>query len=650
MFRLAGSRSIITIAFLSFLIAGFVTRSVLLAWGWAAADLDPAAVMEIYAVGFVYDLALALYATLPLALYVGLMPSRWWFSRLNRVAMHVFFVLAFALLIFTFCAELLFWDEFSVRFNFIAVDYLVYTHEVIRNIVESYPIAWLLIALFLGSLAIWAMLRRVIAKAIDARPLFSRRLVSLSIHGLAVAIAVFGLDQRLHDLGPNTYRNELAASGPYQLFAAFRNNELDYKRNFASLPDAEVAAELRHILGHPGETFLDEKEPVDIIRHVPHAHPAHRMNVVLVTVESLSAGFLGYFGNGDSLTPELDALIDESLFFENFYATGTRTVRGLEAVTLSLPPTPGRAIVKRLGRETGLWSLGGVLRDQGYDVEFLYGGYGYFDNMNAFFAGNGYDVYDRMDVPSEKVGFENAWGMADEYLFNLALDRGDQATEAGRPFFLHIMTTSNHRPYTYPEGRIDVPSGTGRAGAVKYADWAIGDFLRHARDKPWFDDTLFVILADHQASSAGRVQVPAQRYLIPMWFYSPGNIKPDIVSTLSSQIDVAPTLLSLLGFEYDSSAFGQDILATSPGSGRALFGNYQNLALFDGKDIAVLGPRKEEIIRHDPLGPSPLDESATSDNPLVHRAIVYYQGAAEFYDKGLDVWPAMRVSRNDPES
>jgi arylsulfatase A-like enzyme len=262
--------------------------------------------------------------------------------------------------------------------------------------------------------------------------------------------------------------------------------------------------------------------------------------------------------------------------------------------------------------------------------------------MAAFFSGSGYDVYDLSNVPSEKIGFQNAWGMADEYLFDLALDRADEISNAGGPFFFHIMTTSNHRPYTYPEGRIDIPPGTGRAGAVKYTDWAIGNFIRKAKDKPWFDNTLFVILADHQASSAGRVQLPVQRYRITMWFYSPKDVQPGLMETLSSQIDVGPTLLSLMGVEYDSAAFGRDILATPADQGRALFGNYQHLALFDGKEIALLSPRKESAIRHDPFGRSPVEEFVTSDDRLVRRAIVYYEGAAAFYGKGLDAWPLPR--------
>ncbi|MGY8831832.1 MAG: LTA synthase family protein, partial [Pseudomonadales bacterium] len=229
--------------------------------------------------------------------------------------------------------------------------------------------------------------------------------------------------------------------------------------------------------------------------------------------------------------------------FSKFYATGTRTDRGLEAITLSIPPTPGRSIVKRIGREAGYASLGQQFAAQGYDSAFLYGGRGYFDNMNAFFGGNGYRIVDQSSVAEADIAFKNAWGMSDEDLYKQALKIADADHAAGKPFFLQLMTTSNHRPYTYPEGRIDIPSGDGREGAVKYTDYAIGQLLAQVREKPWFKDTLFVFVADHTAGSAGKEDLPVANYHIPLFIYAPEHIEPREFTDVVSQIDLAPTLL-----------------------------------------------------------------------------------------------------------
>jgi phosphoglycerol transferase MdoB-like AlkP superfamily enzyme len=422
---------------------------------------------------------------------------------------------------FIAAAELIFWGEFRARFNFIAVDYLVYVHEASSNIYESYPVVSILLGLLALTALVYWRLAPAVERALGSHARLRMRLAPATAWLALPLLAFAGLGQDLRQFGADSYASELAGNGAYQFIAAFRNNELDYQAFYATLPQDEAAALLRRELTARDAEFLDAR-PYAVSRAVRAAGRERRLNVVLITVESLSADFLARFGNREGITPNLDRLTGERLFFSNFYATGTRTVRGLEAGTLSIPPTPGHAIVKRIGRESGMWSLGNVLRAKGYDVRFLYGGRGYFDNMNAFFSGNGYAVVDQSSVPEEEIHFKNAWGMADEDLYTQVLKNADDAHAQGAPFFFHVMTTSNHRPFTYPDGRIDLPSGrAGRNGAVKYTDWAIGELLAQARRRAWFEDTVFVILADQCASSAGRMALPLERYHIPMWIYSP---------------------------------------------------------------------------------------------------------------------------------
>ena len=217
-------------------------------------------------------------------------------------------------------------------------------------------------------------------------------------------------------LGGNTYQRELASNGPFQFFAAFRNNELDYQQFYATLPAQEMASLLRDEVREPNARFIGS-DPQDIRRLIDNPGEPQRLNVVLVTIESLSAKYLGSFGDTRGLTPNLDELRQQSLSFSNFYATGTRTDRGLEAITLSIPPTPGRSIVKRIGRESGYGSLGQQFNALGYDSVFIYGGRGYFDNMNAFFGGNGYRIVDQSSVAESDMAFKNAWGMSDEDIY-----------------------------------------------------------------------------------------------------------------------------------------------------------------------------------------------------------------------------------------
>jgi len=620
------------------LVAFLLTRTALLVSHWQEAGTGASGLLTVYGVGLLYDLAYLVFAAVPLGVYLLLCPERIWNSRWHRAWLQLLLAVSLYAMLFTAVAEWLFWDEFGVRFNFIAVDYLVYSDEVVNNILESYPIYPLLALLAVLALVVAAALQRPLRQALDAPLLPWRgRLAALaSLTGLALGVALTVGQDFPRSSGGNAYQRELASNGPFQFFAAFRNNELDYQQFYATLPEAEVADQLRREISEPNARFIGS-DPLDIRRVIDNPGQPKAFNVVLVTIESLSAKYLGSFGDTRGLTPNLDELRRQSLFFNNFYATGTRTDRGLEAITLSVPPTPGRSIVKRIGRESGFASLGQQLAARGYDSVFLYGGRGYFDNMSAFFGGNGYRVVDQSSANEADITFKNAWGMADEDLYRLAIKEADRDHAAGTPFFLQLMTTSNHRPYTYPEGRIDIPSGDGRQGAVKYTDHAIGEFLRTARNKPWFANTLFVFVADHTAGSAGSQDLPVANYHIPLFIYAPELIEPREVPTLASQIDLAPTLLGLLNLDYVSTFYGRNLLLDETRPGRALIGNYQHLGLFDGQDLAILSPRRQ-LRRHDDALRMSRESQATPDDQLIQRDIAYYQGASHAYGHALLSW------------
>ena len=623
----------------AWLVIFFLTRTVLL-----LTHLDEAGsgFLSVFGIGFLYDLGFIAYAALPMGLYLLLCPPALWRRRGHRWFLQGLLTVSLFAMLFTSVAEWLFWDEFGVRFNFIAVDYLVYSDEVLNNLLESYPIGTLLSMLAVLALVLSFVLRKAFNAALDAPlPPLRRRL----FNALALLI-VAGLSMQLlsqdapRAQGGNAYQNELASNGPYQFFAAFRNNELDYPQFYKSLPPDVVAKQIRAELSEPNAQFVGQ-DPQDIRRNIDNPGTPRKPNIVLVTIESFSAKYMGSNGDERNLTPNLDALRKQSLYFNNFYATGTRTDRGLEAITLAIPPTPGRSIVKRVGRESGFASLGQQLNAVGYDSVFVYGGRGYFDNMNAFFSGNGYRVVDQSSVDESEIHFKNAWGMADEDLYNQTLKLADADYAKQQPFLLQLMTTSNHRPYTYPENRIDIKSGNGRDGAVKYTDYAIGQFLEQARKKPWFDNTIFVFVADHTAGSAGKEDLPISNYQIPLFIYAPKLIDARETAQLASQIDLAPTLLGLLNMDYQSTFFGRNLLQDNPLPPRVVVGNYQHLGLFDGKDLAILSPR-QGLRRHDDALTESRESKAEASDPLITRAITYYQTASYGFKQQLLGWKAPR--------
>ncbi|MFJ3468172.1 LTA synthase family protein [Pseudomonas sp. NPDC090201] len=598
------------------------------------------ATLGTFATGLLYDLAFLAYALLPMTFYLLLCPARLWKTRLHRWMLQGLTCFSLFVMLFTAVAEWLFWDEFGVRFNFIAVDYLVYSDEVLNNILESYPIGKLLSTLAIIAIGLSLLLARYVRRAAEAPMPAPRTRLAMGLGALALAgLCGLAVNQDTpRGQGGNAYQRELASNGPYQFFAAFRNNELDYAQFYGTLPATQAGNQLRSELQSADVSFVGQ-DPLDNRRAIDNPGTPRTPNIVLVTLESFSAKYMGSNGDARNLTPNLDALRKQSLYFNNFYATGTRTDRGLEAITLSIPPTPGRSIVKRTGRESGYASLGQQLTAKGYDAVFVYGGRGYFDNMNAFFSGNGYRVVDQSSVDESQISFKNAWGMADEDLYRQALNVADEDFAKNQPFFLQLLTTSNHRPYTFPDGRIDIASGNGRDGAVKYTDWAIGEFLAQARNKPWFSNTLFVFVADHTAGSAGKEDLPIANYHIPLFIYAPELLKAGEMSQLASQIDLAPTLLGLLNLDYTSTFYGRDLFREDGLAPRVLVGNYQHLGLFDGKDMAILSPRAG-LRRHDDAKGQSIERHVQIDDPLILRAIAYYQAASHGFKQQLLSWNA----------
>ena len=309
-----------------------LTRSVLL-----VTHLDEVGgnLLPVFGVGLLYDLGFLAYAALPLGLYLLLCPPALWRRRGHRWFLQAVLTVSLFAMLFTSVAEWLFWDEFGVRFNFIAVDYLVYSDEVLNNLLESYPIGKLLSLLAMLAIVLSLALRKPFNAAMNAPlpPMRGRLLNALAL------LVVGGLSLQLisqdspRAQGGNAYKNELASNGPYQFFAAFRNNELDYSQFYKSLPTDVVAKQLRAELSEPNARFIGQ-DPLDIRRAITHPGPLRKPNIVLVTIESFSAKYMGSNGDGRNLTPNLDVLRQQSLYFNNFYATGTRTDRGLEAIKI----------------------------------------------------------------------------------------------------------------------------------------------------------------------------------------------------------------------------------------------------------------------------------------------------------------------------
>ncbi len=616
-----------------FLTIALLTRLALLVQGFSHFDQHPLELLAVFLTGSLFDVAAASYASLPLVLALLLLPRRWFATRWHRGMTSIGLVFLLFVLLFGAVADWFFWDEFASRFNFIAVDYLIYTTEVIGNIRESYPMP-LIFGLLAGAVAgafylLWRT--KLLQRWFDVTETWAAAR-SRGWFWLALPL-VFHLslsNHRVPEFG-NVFNQELARNGPYAFFAAFWENSLDYERFYPTLPAEAAFRQVRASLG-AAPIASDATNQFDITRTITSARPEQHWNVIQITVESLSASFLGRFGDTNGLTPYLDKVCDQGLVFTNLYATGTRTVRGMEALTLCVPPTPGQSIVRRPHNDN-LFTVGSLFRSRGYDTAFIYSGYGYFDNMNAFFAANGYRVIDRTSVAKSDITYATIWGACDEDLLRWTMREADAAFATGKPFHHFVMTTSNHRPFGFPADKVPLAAGH-REGAVQYTDYAIGKFLEAAQTKPWFTNTLFVIVGDHCASAAGRTALPIPGYHIPAIVWNPTLIPPQQVGKLCSQIDLLPTIFGLMDWSYESRFYGKDILRLRPEEERSFISTYQRLGYLRPGKLAVLEPvRRQRMFTY--ADPAAATEAAP-DAAFLNEAISEYQTASYLFVHGLN--------------
>jgi len=524
--------------------------------------------------------------TLPWLVAFLLVSERLWARPRTRTCAWLFATMGWFYLVFMLFVEYYFFEEFKSRFNTVAVDYLLYPQEVFVNIWDSYPVP-LVLAVCAVITAAWAWgARRILIQA-EATPIgaSTKALRALSATILAVVLCLTTTFKPPQVSKDRTLR-EIANNGSLSFVAAFWTRHLDYGAFYLTLDRDEAYRRTRELLKEPGVSFVESGDSIQ--RAVLGDTNKPKLNVVIILEESLGSEFWGCLGRKDSLTPCMDKLAtEEGLLFANLYASGNRTVRGMEGVLSSFPPLPGDSIIKR-DRSDNVETIARVLKRDGYETLFLYGGRGVFDGMRSYAVRNGYDRFIEEKDFSKPV-FTTIWGVSDEDLFNRGIEEMRSLNSAGKPFHATLLTVSNHKPFKYPSGRIpEAPKG--RAHAVRYTDYALGKFFEAAKKEAFWTNTIFAVVADHGARVYGKQSIPIRSYQIPLVILGPAATKAPVrEEMLGGSLDVSPTLLGLVGRPYRTLFFGRDLLKSQSGEGRAPVNHNRDIGMFRHDRLTVLG-------------------------------------------------------------
>ncbi|WP_207063853.1 LTA synthase family protein [Motiliproteus sp. SC1-56] len=589
--------------------------------------------------GLRVDLSILCYWLLPALLAMLFFPLRWasWPVRIWLVA-------GLTLIAFMEVATPGFVAQYDLRPNRLFVEYLEYPQEVFGMLLGGFlpELVFGVVVLVAVPWACWRAVRRWCSPEDAWLPWWQRGLVLVPVLLLCVLGARGTLQHRPMNpsytaFSTDSLVNALTLNSFYSVAFAVKamRNEIDASELYPRMAEQEVFSTLRQAMMIPRGLFSSPVYPTwhEQRPSTSTALPRYK-NLVIILEESLGAQYVGSLG-GDDLTPELDALAKEGWLLDQLFATGTRSVRGIEAVITGFVPTPARSVVKLPRSQRNFFTLASLLKQQGYDTSFIYGGEGHFDNMGSFFLGNGFDrVVDQRHYKNPK--FMGSWGVSDGDLLRKAHGEFSRLKQAGQPFFSLVFSSSNHTPYDYPEDEItpvEMPARSKR-NAIRYADHALGEFFRDARASNYWEDTLFLVVADHDDRVYGRQLVPVEHFRIPGLLLGEGlPVKRD--PRVFSQIDLPPTLLSLLGVEAAHPMVGHDITRlpeTYPG--RAIMQYDQSQAYWRGDEVVVLQPAKQP--RTFKLDRTTYELVPTEDNPdLVKEALAHALWGSLAYKRGL---------------
>ncbi|ANT69496.1 LTA synthase family protein [Aeromonas hydrophila] len=511
---------------------------------------------------------------------------------------RVWLTLGLWLLLFLEISTPSFVTEYGVRPNRLYIEYLIYPKEVFAMLWAGRKGELLLALLFSGAVLAggwWLsgrLLRGISFPRWYWRPAFALLILAIGFLGARSSLGHRALNPAMVAFASDPLVNALTVNSSYSLFFAIKQMraEEDASQFYGELPRQRILDLVRQESGRESHEFSSDTLPSQTFNEASYG--GKPKNLVILLQESLGAQFVGSLG-GLPLTPNIDALSKEGWAFEQLYATGTRSVRGIEAVLTGFTPTPAQAVVK-LGRsQTNFFTIADLLKQRGYDTSFIYGGESHFDNMRSFFLGNGFTtIVEQKDFKNPV--FEGSWGASDEDLMAKADETFRVLSKQGKPFFSLVFSSSNHDPFEFPDDRIalyEQPKQT-RNNAAKYADYAIGEFFKKAKQSDYWKDTLFLVIADHDSRVSGASLVPIPRFHIPGVIVGDG-IAPRQDPRIVSQIDMAPTLLSLMGISADYPMLGKD-LTRMPADwpGRAIMQYDKNFALMRGKDVVILQPER----------------------------------------------------------
>jgi phosphoglycerol transferase MdoB-like AlkP superfamily enzyme len=580
-------------------------------------DTPTSTFVEAFFNGLRFDLRLVVYLLIPLLLAVlSARAMRW------RGLFRAWLTIASSVVLLCGLMEMDFYREFHQRLNGLVFQYVKedpktvlsmiwYGYPVVRYLLAWAFVTWLLSLVFKGFDRLTRP--RVAAPANVGRsvaPWYARAGVFVVILLIAVVAARGTLRQ-----GPplrwgdayttdSNFANQLGLNGSLTLIAAAKSRMSEDRDNIwkATLPQDQAQTTVRDMLLTPHDTLVDS-DTAAVRRNFqpPQGNTLPIKNVVVILMESFAGHSVGALGAEGNITPYFDKLAQEGLLFDHFFSSGTHTHQGMFATMGCFPNLPGFEYLMQTPE--GSHKLSGLPEmlsaARGYDDVYVYNGDFAWDNQSGFFSNQGMTTFIGRNDFVNPVFSDPTWGVSDQDMFNRGNEELAKRGAAGKPFYALLQTLSNHVPYALPAD-LPVDKVTGRGSldlhltAMRYSDWALGQFFEKARKEPYFKETLFIVLGDHGFGNEKQItEMDLGRFNIPLLLVGPGIQEKfgKVNHTVGSQPDVVPTIMGRLGGASQHQCWGRDLLNLPAGDpGFAVIkpsGSEQTVAIVKGDRILV---------------------------------------------------------------
>ena len=604
--------------------------------------------VEAFGNGLRFDLRVVVYALLPLLL--GTLSVR---VMAARGLLRAWLTVCASLAILLGLIELDFYREFHQRLNGLVFQYLQEDPTTVLSMLwNGFPVLRLLAVWGVASLAMFALfgwLERLTRGRPALRSTGVRRngapwYTRAAVFTLLVLVCVVAARGTLRQGSPlrwgdayttdSMFANHLGLNGTLSLYEAAKNRYSSHRENTwkATLPPDEAQSVTRELLLTANDTLVDaELAPVRRDYQPPADGQLPVRNVVVILMESFAGHFVGALGSQDGITPYFDRLAKDGLLFSRFFSNGTHTHQGMFASMACFPNLPGFEYLMQTPEGGHRFSgLPQLLGGRGFNDVYVYNGDFAWDNQSGFFGNQGMTRFVGRNEYINPVVEDPTWGVSDQDMFGRAIEELDKL-DTGEPFYALLQTLSNHTPYALPDP-LPVEPVTGHGSldehltAMRYSDWALGQFFEKARKAPWFDQTLFVVVGDHGFGATEQLtEMDLYRFNVPMLLIGPGvterfGSRRDVVGT---QVDMVPTIMGRLGGEVRHQCWGRDLLAlpaNDPGFGIIKpSGGDQTVAMVRGDQILVQPKDQEPRLYRYQLGGQPQAQRLKADqiDPLM---------------------------------